>query len=71
MNKRIKRFLFNTFIRKLMNFKGAYGRNGGEGVEGFIHLIINLGNVDNLKLIFLIIFHYQCVALHLRIDLIK
>lgn len=54
MNKRIKKFLFNTFTRKLMNFKGAYGRNGGEGVERFIHLlIINLGNVDNLKFIFL------------------
>lgn len=37
-----------------MNFKGAYGRNGGEGVQGFIHLlIINLGNVDNLKFVFL------------------
>lgn len=53
MNKRVKRFLFNTFTRKLMHFKGAYGRNGGEGGEGFIRLlIINLGNVDNLRFIF-------------------
>lgn len=48
--KRIRRFLFNTFTPKLIKFRGIHGRNGGEKVDSFIKYVstLNLRNVDNL-----------------------